>query len=395
MTRALEASPAILRRDRAAWLARALWVLTLALVAAGYALLAVSRSVRLDSAVDLGGRIPVALFALAFSSVGARVAARRPHNAIGWLFIATGLAWAGQVFRTLLRRLRTPRGPRVALPRRGVALAAELDLASRCGPACHVRSAVVPGWTLAVATLAAGRVGDGSRNRACESRGICAGQSRELLPGEPLRRQRDYGSSHRDRRLSRCRRRDRVRSRVGDRPDLPLPACDRSGTRAAQVDRLRRRTHRHRLPRDFRLLECRRRVGRPLPGRRPDRAPYLRGHRNPPLPPVRHRPPGQPDARLRRAHSGSRRRLRRNGRARERCVTAPSRLVGLRSGNNGRDRAGPAASLAAAATGQQPHVRRPRRPLLGDFAPRPAAAGHACAPSRPPHGCRDGGASDS
>lgn len=98
MTRALEASPASVRSGRAAWLARALWVLTLALVAAGYALLAVSRSVRLDSAVDLGGRIPVALFALAFSSVGARVAARRPHNAIGWLFIATGLAWAGQVF---------------------------------------------------------------------------------------------------------------------------------------------------------------------------------------------------------------------------------------------------------------------------------------------------------
>jgi len=70
---------------RAVWLAWPLWTIVVAIVALGFLLWPVSE-------VAL---IPMVLStALPFATVGAFVASRRPHNPVGWLFIAFGAAAA-------------------------------------------------------------------------------------------------------------------------------------------------------------------------------------------------------------------------------------------------------------------------------------------------------------
>jgi signal transduction histidine kinase len=73
--------------SRLAWL---LCGVTLALLVANVVL-----SIPAGSLTDEGAFVFVyPVFLLAFSTVGALIAARQPGNAIGWVFIGTGLAWA-------------------------------------------------------------------------------------------------------------------------------------------------------------------------------------------------------------------------------------------------------------------------------------------------------------
>ena len=73
--------------SRLAW---SLWGAALALLVANVVL-----SVRADTLGDTGVFVFVyPIFLLAFATVGALIAARQPGNAIGWVFIGTGLAWA-------------------------------------------------------------------------------------------------------------------------------------------------------------------------------------------------------------------------------------------------------------------------------------------------------------
>jgi signal transduction histidine kinase len=67
-----------------------MWGVTLALL-----ILNVVLSIRADSLGSNGLFVIIyPIFLLAFGTVGALIAARQPGNAIGWVFIGTGLAWA-------------------------------------------------------------------------------------------------------------------------------------------------------------------------------------------------------------------------------------------------------------------------------------------------------------
>ena len=73
--------------SRLAW---SLWVVAIVLL-----IVNVVFSVRADALGDIGVFVFVyPIFLLAFATVGALIAARQPGNAIGWVFIGTGLAWA-------------------------------------------------------------------------------------------------------------------------------------------------------------------------------------------------------------------------------------------------------------------------------------------------------------
>jgi signal transduction histidine kinase len=79
-----------MRARTASRLAWSLWIVALGLLVVNVVL-----SVRADA---LGGNgifvFVYPIFLLAFATVGALIAARQPGNAIGWVFIGTGLAWA-------------------------------------------------------------------------------------------------------------------------------------------------------------------------------------------------------------------------------------------------------------------------------------------------------------
>ena len=80
----------------AAWLAWSIWVLSLALTAAGLALLLATRSTPFPSGA-WGFRGFTAIFTVTFSTVGWLIARRHPQNPIGWLFGAIGLLFGLQL----------------------------------------------------------------------------------------------------------------------------------------------------------------------------------------------------------------------------------------------------------------------------------------------------------
>jgi hypothetical protein len=70
---------------RAAWLAWSLWTLAVMPIVLALVLLADESFGRGDTTGPVG---------LAFATVGALIASRRPANRIGWLFLVAGVAWA-------------------------------------------------------------------------------------------------------------------------------------------------------------------------------------------------------------------------------------------------------------------------------------------------------------
>jgi len=85
-----------MRTRAAAWLARSLAGLSLAMFLASITLYFLARSAHVPSSwgasltvVDLLVFVPV----LAFPMVGALIASRRPHNPIGWICLADGFLW--------------------------------------------------------------------------------------------------------------------------------------------------------------------------------------------------------------------------------------------------------------------------------------------------------------
>jgi hypothetical protein len=81
-----------LRADIAARLAWGLWMASFTLSALGLLFLVLSASTPIPE--RFGFRGADIIFALTFSTVGAVVARRRPHNPVGWLFCAGGLVAA-------------------------------------------------------------------------------------------------------------------------------------------------------------------------------------------------------------------------------------------------------------------------------------------------------------
>ncbi len=81
-------------RRAAAWLAWALCALSLALLVGGIALSGAVSSAVPDlpsGETEDGGVVAILITLLPFSVVGAIVASRQPHNAIGWLFCSVGV----------------------------------------------------------------------------------------------------------------------------------------------------------------------------------------------------------------------------------------------------------------------------------------------------------------
>ncbi len=88
-------------RRATAWLAWALFVLSLLLLMGSFTLVALGTGIATPGDVDLnveGIGFVVAFFA--FPLVGVVIASRRPRNAIGWLFLAVGLGLALSNFST-------------------------------------------------------------------------------------------------------------------------------------------------------------------------------------------------------------------------------------------------------------------------------------------------------
>src|ERR687894_58877 len=81
----------------AAWLSWTLWALCVALVAATGLLSLITPPIPPDGPPAFWGAAFVTL-SLAYPTVGAIVAWRRPKNPIGWIFCAVGLVLAFQTF---------------------------------------------------------------------------------------------------------------------------------------------------------------------------------------------------------------------------------------------------------------------------------------------------------
>ena len=75
----------------ASWLAWTLWVISLALIAFGGLLDLLTPPIPMRGNSPPGSAVLFAVLLLAFPTVGALVASRRPHNPIGWVFCGGGL----------------------------------------------------------------------------------------------------------------------------------------------------------------------------------------------------------------------------------------------------------------------------------------------------------------
>src|SRR5918997_1358230 len=73
---------------RAAWLGWGVWVLTVLAMALTLVLTLLN-----SPSSSLRDMVALSLLLLAFSTVGALVASRRPENPIGWLFCSGALVW--------------------------------------------------------------------------------------------------------------------------------------------------------------------------------------------------------------------------------------------------------------------------------------------------------------
>ena len=81
-----------MNRRAVAWSASTLWAISLLLSTLGMVFLVLSAST--PTPPGFGFRGIDVIFAVTFSTVGAVIASRRPHNPVGWLFLATGLEFA-------------------------------------------------------------------------------------------------------------------------------------------------------------------------------------------------------------------------------------------------------------------------------------------------------------
>jgi hypothetical protein len=80
-------------RRAVAWSAYSLWALSMLLSALGVVFWVLSAGTP-TPAGDFGFRGIDIIFTVAFSTVGTVIASRRPHNLVGWLFLAAGLGFA-------------------------------------------------------------------------------------------------------------------------------------------------------------------------------------------------------------------------------------------------------------------------------------------------------------
>ncbi len=84
-----------MRPHAAAWFAWSLWALSVASAMVGLLLMFLNGSFEdlLDESLGID-----AVLALAFPTVGALIASRRPSNAVAWIFCAIGLCGGAEVF---------------------------------------------------------------------------------------------------------------------------------------------------------------------------------------------------------------------------------------------------------------------------------------------------------
>src|SRR5436189_6298331 len=106
-----EGAPSALARR----LARTLWAVATLLAIVAVVIVIATLSTPAPEAGYLRGS--VALFALAWATIGARIAARYPRNAVGWLMLAAGLGF-GIIAVTPELVIASPPQPR-PVPRAG------------------------------------------------------------------------------------------------------------------------------------------------------------------------------------------------------------------------------------------------------------------------------------
>jgi hypothetical protein len=106
-------------RRTVAWAAYSLWALSMLLSALGVVFWVLGAATPMPPG-DFGFRGIDILFTMAFSTVGTVIASRRPHNPVGWLFLAAGLGFAVVGFTyeyavyAVLTRPGLPLGPEAA-----------------------------------------------------------------------------------------------------------------------------------------------------------------------------------------------------------------------------------------------------------------------------------------
>ena len=179
----------------------------------------------------------------AFPIVGALIASRRPRNPIGWICLADGLLWMlivlGEAYGNY--GLAEPwHGP---VPRDDLRAAVRLAVGARCGAARHLLAPAVPRRAPSVEKVAPACPLVGGGYRAGERSDFPYPRSSQGTRGaaQPVWVRRAA--------LAGCRGLDRapfvapVHARFGGEPRRPLPARQRRGTPADQVDSLCGRFH--------------------------------------------------------------------------------------------------------------------------------------------------------